>query len=176
MFENEILDAKRVAEEFLEQAKLKEGNLVVIGCSTSEIAANEALGEAVFTAIYETLCAQGLNVAAQCCEHLNRALIMEAEAAQQYGYEIVNVMPMPKAGGSFATAAWKHMKHPAAVEHVQAHAGIDIGDTLIGMHLRAVAVPLRIAHPSIGCARIVCARTRAKYIGGERAHYNEEMA
>ena len=85
MFENEILDAKRVAEEFLEQAKLKEGNLVVIGCSTSEIAAksigsysNEALGEAVFTAIYETLCAQGLNVAAQCCEHLNRALIVEA--------------------------------------------------------------------------------------------------
>ena len=183
MFENEILDAKRVAEEFLEQAKLKEGNLVVIGCSTSEIAAksigsysNEALGEAVFTAIYETLCAQGLNVAAQCCEHLNRALIMEAEAAQQYGYEIVKVMQMPKAGDSFATAAWKHMKHPAAVEHVQAHAGIDIGDTLIGMHLRAVAVPLRIAHPSIGCAHIVCARTRAKYIGGERAHYNEEMA
>lgn len=183
MFENEILDAKRVAEEFLEQAKLKEGNLVVIGCSTSEIAAkrigsysNEALGEAVFTAIYETLCAQRLNVAAQCCEHLNRALIMETETAQRYGYEAVNVMPMPKAGGSFATAAWEHMKQPVAVEHVQAHAGIDIGDTLIGMHLRAVAVPLRIAHPSIGGAHVVCARTRPKYIGGERAHYNEEMA
>ena len=159
MFENERADAKRVVNEFLEQAALKEGNLVVIGCSTSEIASkhigsysNAELGEAVFTAMHEELCAHGL-----------------------YGYEVVNVMPMPKAGGSFATAAWKHMKEPLAVEHVQAHAGIDIGDTLIGMHLKAVAVPVRIAHPAIGGAHIVCARTRAKYIGGERAHYSEEM-
>lgn len=183
MFENEIFDAKRVVNEFLEQVVLKEGNLVVIGCSTSEIASqsigsysNAELGEAVFTAMYEELCAQGLYVAAQCCEHLNRALIMEEEAAKRYGYEIVNVMPLPKAGGSFATAAWKYMKHPVAVEHIQAQAGIDIGDTLIGMHLKAVAVPVRIAHPTIGGAHIVCARTRPKYIGGERAHYNEEMA
>ncbi len=182
MFENERADAKRVVNEFLEQAALKEGNLVVIGCSTSEIASkhigsysNAELGEAVFTAMHEELCAHGLYVAAQCCEHLNRALIMEEEAAERYGYEVVNVMPMPKAGGSFATAAWKHMKEPLAVEHVQAHAGIDIGDTLIGMHLKAVAVPVRIAHPAIGGAHIVCARTRAKYIGGERAHYSEEM-
>lgn len=182
MFENERADAKRVVNEFLEQAALKEGSLVVIGCSTSEIASkhigsysNAELGEAVFTAMHEELCAHGLYVAAQCCEHLNRALIMEAKAAEYYGYEVVNVMPMPKAGGSFATAAWKHMKEPVAVEHVQAHAGIDIGDTLIGMHLKAVAVPVRIAHPAIGGAHIVCARTRAKYIGGERAHYNKEM-
>ena len=117
MFENEIFDAKRVVKEFLEQAALKEGNLVVIGCSTSEIASKSIgsyssaeLGDAVFTAMYEELCAQGVYVAAQCCEHLNRALIMEEEAAGRYGYEIVNVMPMPKAGGSFATAAWKHMR------------------------------------------------------------------
>lgn len=183
MFETEIFDAKRVAKEFLEQAGLKEGNLVVIGCSTSEISSESIgshssaeLGEAVFMALYEEFKEQGLYVATQCCEHLNRALIMEEEAAQKYGYEMVNVMPMPKAGGSFSTAAWKYMKNPVAVEHIRAHAGIDIGDTLIGMHLRDVAVPLRIAHPLIGGAHIVCARTRPKYIGGERAHYNEEIS
>lgn len=181
-YEKVINDAKGVVAEFLEQAKLKKGNLVVIGCSTSEIAerhigsySNAELGEAVFVAMYEELQRAGLSVAAQCCEHLNRALIMEAADAEHFGYEEVNVIPQPKAGGSFATAAWKHMKHPVAVEFIQAHAGIDIGDTLIGMHLRPVAVPVRIEHPAIGGAHIVCARTRAKYIGGERAHYNEQM-
>lgn len=183
MFEKEIFDAKRVVEEFLAQAGLKEGNLIVIGCSTSEIASESIgshssaeLGEAVFAAMYEELKKHGLYVATQCCEHLNRALIMEEKTAQRYGYEIVNVMPMPKAGGSFSTAAWKHMSNPVAVEHIRAHAGIDIGDTLIGMHLRDVAVPVRIAHPQIGGAHIVCARTRPKYIGGERAHYKEEIS
>lgn len=182
MFEREISDARRVVKQFLEQASLKEGNLVVIGCSTSEISSERIgshssaeLGEAVFVAMYEELKREGLYVATQCCEHLNRALIMEEEAAQKYGYEIVNVMPMPKAGGSFSTAAWKHMPNPVAVEHIRAHAGIDIGDTLIGMHLRDVAVPVRIADPLIGGAHIVCARTRPKYIGGERAHYQEEI-
>lgn len=175
-------DAKRVVAEFLEQAKLKKGNLVVIGCSTSEIAehhigsySNAELGETVFAAMYEELRKAGLSVAAQCCEHLNRALVMTEEDAERFGYEAVNVVPQPKAGGSFSTAAWKHMESPVAVEHVQAHAGIDIGDTLIGMHLRPVAVPVRIAHPVIGGAHVVCARTRAKYIGGERARYNEEI-
>lgn len=175
-------DARRVVAEFLGQAKLKEGNLVVIGCSTSEIAeqhigscSNAELGEAVFVAMYEALQRAGLAVAAQCCEHLNRALVMTAADAERFGYEMVNVVPQPKAGGSFSTAAWKHMEHPVAVEHVQAHAGIDIGDTLIGMHLRPVAVPVRIEHPAIGGAHIVCARTRAKYIGGGRAHYDESM-
>lgn len=182
MYEKEMNDAKRVVREFLEQAKLKKGNLVVIGCSTSEIAArhigsysNAELGEAVFSALYEELEASGLSVAAQCCEHLNRALIMTETDAERFGYEAVNVMPQIKAGGSFATAAWKLMKNPVAVEHISAHAGIDIGDTLIGMHLKAVAVPVRIEHPVIGGAHIVCARTRAKYIGGARAHYNEEL-
>ena len=175
-------DARRVVAEFLEQAKLKKGNLVVIGCSTSEIAehhigsySNAELGEAVFVAICGELRRAGLAVAAQCCEHLNRALIMTEADAERFGYDAVNVIPQPKAGGSFATAAWNHMENPVAVEHVQAHAGIDIGDTLIGMHLRPVAVPVRIEHPMIGRAHIVCARTRAKYIGGERAHYNEEL-
>ena len=175
-------DAVSVIAAFLEQAKLRKGDLVVIGCSTSEIAeqhigscSNAALGEAVFTAMYEELRHAGLAVAAQCCEHLNRALIMTAADAGRFGYEEVNVVPQPKAGGSFSTAAWKYMEDPVAVERVQAHAGIDIGDTLIGMHLKPVAVPVRIEHPVIGGAHIVCARTRAKYIGGERAHYNEEL-
>ena len=183
MFEQEILDAKRVVKEFLEQAKLKSGNLVVIGCSTSEIAAHEIgsysgveLGEAVFKAIYEEFKKADIQIATQCCEHLNRALIMERTTAEKYGYEEVNVVPMPKAGGSFSTAAWKCMSDPVAVERIQAHAGIDIGDTLIGMHLRPVAVPFRIEHPVIGSAHIVCARTRPKCIGGERACYNEALS
>ncbi len=175
-------DARRVVAEFLEQAKLRTGNLVVIGCSTSEIAehhigsySNAELGEAVFVAMYEELTKAGLSVATQCCEHLNRALIMTEADAERFGYEVVNVVPQPKAGGSFSTAAWKHMENPVAVERIQAHAGIDIGDTLIGMHLRPVAVPVRIEHPIIGGAHIVCARTRAKYVGGERARYNENL-
>ena len=179
MFENEVFDAKRIVNEFLEQAGLKKGMLVVVGCSTSEIASNvigshsnAKLGEAVFLAMHEELNKHGLYLAAQCCEHLNRALIIEEDAAVKYGYEEVNVMPVPKAGGSFAAAAWNNMAKPVAVEHIQAHAGIDIGDTLIGMHLKCVAVPVRIEHPFIGGAHVVCARTRLKYIGGERANYH----
>ena len=182
MFEKEIEDAKRVVKEFLSQVRLKKGNLVVIGCSTSEIAAhsigsysNAELGEAVFVALYEEFKNAGLSVAAQCCEHLNRALIMEEADAERFGYEVVNVVPWPKAGGSFSTAAWKHMKNAVAVERICAHAGIDIGDTLIGMHLKPVVVPVRIEHPAIGNAHVVCARTRAKYVGGERAHYRKDL-
>lgn len=180
MYDKEINDARTVVSEFLEQARLKEGNLVVIGCSTSEIASqhigsysNAELGEAVFLAMYEELRSAGLSVAVQCCEHLNRALIMDGADAERFGYEQVNAIPQLKAGGSFAVAAWKTMKNPVAVEQIKAHAGIDIGDTLIGMHLRPVAVPVRIEHPLIGGAHIVCARTRPKYVGGERARYDE---
>ena len=180
MFEKEREDAIRVVEEFLAQAELKKGDLIVIGCSTSEIAAHgigsyssAELGEAVFLAMYEAFQKEGIEVATQCCEHLNRALILESSVAERFGYEEVNVVPQPKAGGSFSTAAWKNMKNPVAVEQIRAKGGIDIGDTLIGMHLKAVAVPVRIEHPFIGSAHIVCARTRAKYIGGERAYYLE---
>ena len=182
MFEKEVADAKRVVEEFLEQAKLEEGDLVIIGCSTSEIAAqkigtysSKELGEAVFLAMYEEFSKYKIAVATQCCEHLNRALIIEKQVAKRLGYEQVNVVPQPKAGGSFSTAAYQHMNNPVAVEAIKADAGIDIGDTLIGMHLKSVAVPVRIAHPNIGDAHIVCARTRPKFIGGERACYNEKL-
>lgn len=173
-------EAYRAAKELIEEAKLKKGDLFVVGCSTSEVGgasigsfSSPELAEVVFGGIYQATEEASVYLVAQCCEHLNRALILEQEAAEKYGYEIVNVIPQPKAGGSFATAAYKAFESPVAVEHVKAHAGLDIGDTLIGMHLRDVAVPVRIRTSQIGDAHVVCARTRAKYIGGNRAIYEE---
>lgn len=175
--EQEAYDA---AQEFLAAAKLKPGNVMVVGCSTSEVAgarigsfSSPELGEALVRGVYRAASEQGVYLAAQCCEHLNRALILEQETAEKYGWEEVNVVPQPKAGGSFATALYKTLSHPAAVEHIRAHAGMDIGDTLIGMHIRDVAVPVRISKKTVGEARVVCARTRPKFIGGSRAHYDE---
>lgn len=172
----------QAAKEIIEKAKLKEGQILVVGCSTSEVAGEKIgsasrpeLAEAVFRGIYKATQEAGIFLAAQCCEHLNRALIIEDAAAEKYDYEVVNVVPQPKAGGSFATAAYKYMENPVAVEHIKAHAGMDIGDTLIGMHLRDVAVPERISLKRIGEAHLVCARCRAKFIGGERAHYDEAL-
>jgi uncharacterized protein (TIGR01440 family) len=168
--------------ELLEAARLQPGDLVVVGCSTSETlgqkigsSSSEEVGRQLFEAIWLPLRERGIYLAAQCCEHLNRALIVERAAAQRYGLEIVNVLPAPKAGGSFATAAWAGFEHPAAVESVRAAAGMDIGDTLIGMHLRPVAVPVRLSVRKIGEANLVCARTRPKFVGGERAHYQPEL-
>lgn len=175
-------EAYRAAKEILEIADLEERSLFVVGCSTSEVGgagigtfSSPEVAEAVFGGIYQATQEAGVFLAAQCCEHLNRALIIEKQAAKQYGLEIVNVMPQPKAGGSFATSAYKAFEHPVAVEHIRAHAGMDIGDTLIGMHLRDVAVPVRIRTRQIGDAHVVCARTRAKFIGGARAVYDESI-
>ena len=166
--------------ELYEVAHLKAGDILVVGCSTSEvlgskIGTNSAPETAVeiFNSLYGFLKEKGVYLAAQCCEHLNRALIVEEECAEKYGLEMVNVKPQLKAGGSFSTAAWNGFESPCAVEYIQAHAGIDIGDTLIGMHLRHVAVPVRTKIQSIGSAHVVCARTRLKYIGGERAAYQK---
>ena len=175
-------EAEMVTEEYLAAAHLKAGDLLVVGCSSSEIAAhsigsfaNAELGRAVFDGIYEVLKKNEIYLVAQCCEHLNRALILEEEAAVKYGLEPVNVVPQPKAGGSFASAAYEGMENPVAVEHIRAAGGIDIGDTLIGMHLKEVAVPLRLRKDMLGAARVVCARTRPRYIGGERAQYDEDL-
>lgn len=175
-------EAYRAAKEILEIADLSEGDLFVVGCSTSEVGgasigtySSPDLADVVFGGIYQATQEAGVYLVAQCCEHLNRALIMEKEAARLYGYEVVNVVPQPKAGGSFATAAYKAFEQAVAVEHVKAHAGMDIGDTLIGMHLKDVAVPVRIRTTEIGDAHVVCARTRAKFIGGERAVYDKAM-
>ena len=171
-------EVRIAAEEILSAANMKPGQILVVGCSSSEIASHKIgsyssaeIGKAVFEELYVVTKSQGLYLAAQCCEHLNRALIVEEEAAEKYGLEMVNVVPQLKAGGSFATAAYAGFEHPTAVERIQAHAGIDIGDTFIGMHLRPVAVPARTSIRAIGGAHVTCARTRLKYIGGERAHY-----
>ena len=169
-----------VVTEVLEQAKLKPGSLFVIGCSSSEMVGKRIgkgssmeAAQAAFEGIYPILQSKGSHVAVQCCEHLNRALIMERAAAEAKGYEIVNVMPQPHAGGSMAVTAWNAFEDPVAVETIQADAGMDIGGTLIGMHLRRVAVPVRTSLDHIGEAIVLCARTRPKYIGGPRAVYQE---
>lgn len=180
---NEIAEQARAAvTELLEAARLKQGDILIVGCSSSEIcgkkigsASSEEAADAVFGAVYPVLKEKGIYLAAQCCEHLNRAIILESEAAEKYRLPVVNAVPQPKAGGSFATAAYRAFEHPAAVEHVSAQAGMDIGDTLIGMHLMPVAVPVRLSLKKIGEANLVCARTRPKFIGGERAHYDDRL-
>ena len=178
MYEEIKQQAARAVGELLEQANLNEGSILVIGCSSSEVV-GEKIGhgssveaaEAIYEAIAPVLSERGVYLAAQCCEHLNRAIIIEAACAEKYGYEPVCVVPQPKAGGSFATAAWKHFANPVAVEAIKADAGMDIGGTLIGMHLKCVAVPVRLSMSKIGEAILLCARTRPKFIGGSRAHY-----
>jgi uncharacterized protein (TIGR01440 family) len=171
-------EAIAAIEELIEASGIGKGDILVIGCSSSEIVGQtighgssiEAAQEA-FSAIYPILKEKGIYLAAQCCEHLNRALIVERDCAKEYGLEEVCVIPQPKAGGSFATTAWKSFDAPVAVERIQAHAALDIGGTLVGMHLRPVAVPVRLKQATIGQARLISARTRPKYIGGERAVY-----
>ena len=180
MYEEITLQARTVVTELLEQANMRPGSLLVIGCSSSEMV-GEKIGkgssmdaaQAAFAGIYPVLKEQGIELAVQCCEHLNRALIMERRVAEKRGCEIVNVVPQPKAGGSFAVTAWNAMEDPVAVEEIKAEAGIDIGGTLIGMHLRRVAVPVRTSLNHIGEAIVLCARTRPKFIGGPRAIYQE---
>ncbi|MBR2013254.1 MAG: TIGR01440 family protein [Clostridia bacterium] len=176
------MQAKAAAEELIAAANLKKGDLLVVGCSTSEIISQKIgtdsapeIGQAVAEGILEACRAAEVELAAQCCEHLNRALILESAAAKKRGYPICNVLPRPKAGGSFATAVYGLLEAPAAVENIQAQAGLDIGGTLIGMHLQAVAVPYRLKQNKIGDALVLAARTRPKFIGGERAHYCDEL-
>jgi uncharacterized protein (TIGR01440 family) len=172
--------AADAAVALCEAAKLKEGSIVVVGCSTSEVL-GEGIGtssspetaKAILDGILSVLTPRGIFLAAQCCEHLNRALIVEARALPFA--EPVNVLPQPKAGGSFATAAYAAFEHPIAVEHIRADAGLDIGGTLIGMHLKEVAVPLRLAIKRIGEAPLIAARVRPKFIGGARAVYDEAL-
>ena len=172
--------AAQAAALLCEKANLHAGQLVVVGCSTSEICGSRIgsdsrpeVANVVFDAIYGELKSRGIYLAAQCCEHLNRALIVERAAAGNAG--IVNVVPQPKAGGSFATAAYHAFSDPVALEHIRADAGLDIGGTLIGMHLKEVAVPLRLGIDHIGSAILLAARTRPKFIGGSRAIYDDAL-
>ena len=180
MFDKQIVSeqARAAVGELISVSGIRAGEILVVGCSSSEIggghigkASSIDAAQCVFEMLNSACRERGIYLAAQCCEHLNRALIVERECAEKYGYEIVSVVPWQHAGGSFATTAYANFSDPVAVEHIRAHAGLDIGDTLIGMHLRDVAVPVRLAVKQIGEANLVAARTRPKYIGGERARY-----
>lgn len=163
--------------ELCDVAKLKKGNIFVVGCSTSEVVgarigtdSNPDVAKEIFEGIYSVLSERGIFLAIQCCEHLNRAIVIERESGAQGE---VNVIPQKKAGGSLATVAYHSFKAPMVVEEIQADCGIDIGNTLIGMHLKKVAVPVRLSINKIGNASITCARVRPKFIGGIRAIYDE---
>ena len=180
MFEEIRKQAYEAASELIEKAGLKAGSILVVGCSTSEVMgsrigtdSNPEAARALFSGIWEAVSGRGIFLAAQCCEHLNRAVVTERQAVPFA--EIVNVVPQPKAGGSFATAAYQSFKEPVVLEEIRADAGLDIGDTLIGMHLKKVAVPVRLSVKTIGEAHVNAARVRPKFIGGERAVYNDSL-
>ena len=166
MLEQVRKEAHAAAQQICEAAKLRQGQILVVGCSTSEVTGHKVgsysspeLGQAIYEGMQEVLIPRGIYLAAQCCEHLNRAI----------------VVPQPKAGGSFATAAYHGFRHPVALEQIQADAGLDIGGTLIGMHLKHVAVPVRLEQKQIGEAILLAARVRPKFIGGDRAVYDETL-
>lgn len=180
MKEKIYAQTKAVMEEIGEKANLQKGNIFVVGCSTSEVIgakigtnSSPEIAQVLFDALHEYAKEKEIYLAIQCCEHLNRAIIIEKEAVPFA--EIVNVVPQPKAGGSLATAAYKGFSNPVVVEEIKADAGIDIGSTLMGMHLKRVAVPVRLEENKIGEATVVAARTRPKFIGGVRAVYNQEL-
>ena len=184
MYEEIRKSARAALLELLDVAALTPGQQVVIGCSSSEIMGQKIgkgstpeAAKAVVDEILPILKARALCLEAQCCEHLNRALIVERAVAEQFGLEEVNVVPQPKAGGSFGTTAYKRFDDPVAVESLKqsASAGMDIGGTLIGMHIKPVVVPLRIETKKIGEAVLLCARRRPKFVGGSRAVYNEKL-
>ncbi|MDN5347024.1 MAG: hypothetical protein PWP65_588 [Clostridia bacterium] len=169
---------EEAARSLLAVAGLRWGEILVAGCSTSEIAGHRIgtassleLGQAVLQGLLRATQEAQVYLAVQCCEHLNRALVVEEPLIARYGLEQVTVVPTLKAGGALATAAFADFYRPVVVARIQAHAGIDIGATLIGMHLRPVAVPVRINLKTIGAAPLILARTRPPLIGGERAVY-----
>lgn len=182
MFKQITSDARQALTELLAAAKLKKNDVVVIGCSSSEVigsrigtASSADAAKAVYEGLLPLLKEQGLFAAVQCCEHLNRALIVERACLEHYGLEEVNVIPHAHAGGAFATECYQRFADPVAVERISAHAGIDIGDVLIGMHILPVAVPFRASISSIGEAHLVMCRRRPKFVGGARATYNEAL-
>ena len=175
-------EARQAMTELVAAAKLKKGDVLVVGCSSSEMVGGHIgkdssieAARALYAGAAPVLAEKGIWLAAQCCEHLNRAIILEREAAEKYGWEEVCVVPRPHAGGSWATTCWKNFKDPVAVEEIGADAGLDVGGTLIGMHLKKVAVPVRLEQDHIGSAILLAARVRPKFIGGERAVYDESL-
>lgn len=173
-----------LCKEFIEKAKLKKGQLFIVGCSSSEVlgekigtASSYSVAKALFQGIDRAAKEKEVFLCTQCCEHLNRAIIIEGAVAEKLGFldAIVNVVPKEKAGGSFSTVAYESFTDPVALEKVRADGGIDIGDTFIGMHLKAVAVPLRLSKNALGEAHLTAARVRPKFVGGSRAVYDESL-
>lgn len=182
MLEEVRKQTENALRELISAAKLEEGDIVVIGCSSSEVlsekigtASSEEVGKVIFETAKKVLRQNQLVLAAQCCEHLNRSLVIDKKVAKAEHYTIVNAVPWLKGGGSFATAAYAGIENPCLVEEVEAKAGLDIGQTFIGMHMVPVVVPVRLSVKKIGGAILSAARTRPKSIGGERAHYDEDL-
>ena len=174
-------DLKTALKDFLAKVNLNKGDIVIIGCSTSEIkgdaigtASSTEIAERLYPVIKEELDKAGLFAAFQGCEHINRAITIEQQCQDRYGFEKVTVVPHETAGGAMAATAYRNMDNPVVVEEITADAGIDIGDTFIGMHLKKVAVPVRLSVDQIGTAHLTAAKTRPKLIGGPRAHYPEK--
>ncbi|MBQ8654793.1 MAG: TIGR01440 family protein [Clostridia bacterium] len=172
------LTLRQAVDALVEAGQIAPGGLIVLGCSTSEVAGARIgkgsvpeLGGVIARAMLDACSAHGVNAAFQCCEHLNRAVVMEQQVLRDLRLTQVRAVPQPKAGGSVPFAAWKLLEQPALAVAVQADAAIDIGDTLVGMHIRPVAVPLRIDTNRIGHANLVMAYSRLPYIGGNRAVY-----
>lgn len=180
--ENIKKDLLCALEELYAVSKAEKGSILVVGCSTSEVI-GQKIGSAgsletaqALVECVNTFCKQkGLYLAAQCCEHLNRAIVIEKAAMKEYGLTRVNAVPQIHAGGSFGTATYAALDEPVLVSSVTADLGIDIGDTLIGMHIRPVAVPVRVSVKKIGEANLVLVRSRCPFVGGERAVYNPEL-
>lgn len=171
-------DFRTALNELWEASNLEENDLIVIGCSTSEIlgkhigkGGSEELGIQICEEFFDFCTDKKINPCFQCCEHLNRGIVISKKIAKERNLTMVNVKPQVHAGGSLATAAYKMFSDPCVVQSIQAQAGIDIGDTLIGMHLKPVAVPFRSSKKNIGDANLVMAYTRLPYIGGPRAIY-----
>lgn len=170
--------ARAIFQSLLSTGQPKKGDILVVGCSSSEVVGQHIgkssdieVGSAIARALYQATREEGLHLAAQCCEHLNRALVVEREVAEKFNLTIVSVVPYPKAGGAFSTSVYQLFEEPVMVESIRAQWGIDIGLTLIGMHLLPVAIPVRVKPNRIGHAVVSAARTRPKLIGGPRAHY-----
>lgn len=168
--------------ELLEVSDLRENDIFVLGCSTSEVQgdrigknSSEEIGEAIVTAILPILREKGIYLAVQGCEHINRSLVVERSCARRFQLEEVTVIPHLHAGGACATAAWNHAEDPVMVEHIRAYAGMDIGDTSIGMHIRYVQIPVRLQIKEIGKAHLTAMRWRPKLVGGARAKYPDKI-
>lgn len=182
LYANILQELEESAEELIAVAKPRQGQIFVVGCSTSEVLGSKIgtggsseLAVAMFKKLQEVTEKHGLYLAIQCCEHLNRSVVLEAAAMDKYGFNEVTVRPMPHAGGALGTAAYENFAEPVVVETIVAHLGLDIGQTLIGMHLKRVAVPVRLQHKLIGEAILTAARTRPPLVGGERAKYPTQI-